>query len=399
MEQWQRDMTSWYPEFQALRHRLHQEPECPFQEHRTTQLIRELLTDWGAVVEDHPGLDTGLTALIHGAHPGPIVALREDIDALPMSENTGLPFSSCREGICHACGHDIHTAALLWAAKALCGLRDRLHGSVKLIFQCAEEVGAGAERMLALGALGPDRPEAVVGFHCDPKLPWDMVGLRYGPSNASFDILTWHITGQGGHGAYPQQCVDPVMVSGYLLTQLQTVISRVNSPTHPAVLTIGEIHGGTAPNIIPDQVTMRGTMRAFDPAIRQQLLDTIRRITTDGCRALGAEGVLVHDVGTPAIHNHPDIADRVARAVEETFGREHLQVIPEPSLGSDDFACWIDACGGRGVQFLVGSHDPQLPNSSLGLHVAENIFVDECLKTAAPVLVRFALDYLSSPRP
>ena len=238
----------------------------------------------------------------------------------------------------------------------------------------------------------------MVGFHCDPKLPWDTVGLRYGPSNASFDILTWHITGQGGHGAYPQQCVDPVMVSGYLLTQLQTVISRVNSPTHPAVLTIGEIHGGTAPNIIPDRVTMRGTMRAFDPAIRQQLLSAIRRITEEGCRALGAEGTLIHDVGTPAIHNHPDIADRVARAVEETFGREHLQVIPEPSLGSDDFACWIEACGGRGVQFLVGSHDPQLPNSSLGLHVAENIFVDECLKTAAPVLVRFALNYLSDPR-
>lgn len=142
---------------------------------------------------------------------------------------------------------------------------------------------------------------------------------------------------------------------------------------------------------------MRGTMRAFDPAIRQQLLDAIRRITEEGCRALGAEGTLIHDVGTPAIHNHPDIADRIARAVEETFGREHLQVIPEPSLGSDDFACWIEACGGRGVQFLVGSQDPQIPNSSLGLHVAENIFVDECLKTAAPVLVRFVLDYLSAP--
>lgn len=258
MEQWQIEMAGWYPEFQALRHQLHREPERSLQEYKTTQLIRELLAGWGAEVEEHPGLETGLTALIRGAHPGPTVALREDIDALPMGENTGLPFSSCREGLCHACGHDIHTAALLWAAKALCALRDRLHGSVKLIFQCAEEVGAGAEQMLALGALAPECPEAVVGFHCDPKLPWDTVGLRYGPSNASFDILTWHITGRGGHGAYPQQCVDPVMVSGYLLTQLQTVISRVNSPTHPAVLTIGEIHGGTAPNIIPDRVTMRG---------------------------------------------------------------------------------------------------------------------------------------------
>ena len=134
-------------------------------------------------------------------------------------------------------------------------------------------------------------------------------------------------------------------------------------------------------------------MRAFDPAIRQQLLDAIRRITEEGCRALGAERTLIHDMGTPAIHNHPDIADRIARAVEETFGRGAPSGHPGAPLGSDDFA-WIEACGGRGVQFLVGSQDPQIPNSSLGLHVAENIFVDECLKTAAPVLVRFVLDYL-----
>lgn len=120
MEQWQIEMAGWYPEFQALRHQLHREPERSLQEYKTTQLIRELLAGWGAEVEEHPGLETGLTALIRGAHPGPTVALREDIDALPMGENTGLPFSSCREGLCHACGHDIHTAALLWAAKALC---------------------------------------------------------------------------------------------------------------------------------------------------------------------------------------------------------------------------------------------------------------------------------------
>ena len=398
MENWKGRLEEWYKEQVEVRHMLHRNPELPYEERETTRFLKQQLKDWGIQVEELPGLETGVSAVIEGAHPGPMLVLREDIDALPILENTGLDFASQKSGVCHACGHDVHTAALLYAARALQQLREELHGSVKLIFQCAEEVGSGAYKMLEAGALKDCQPQAVVGFHCAPLLELGKIGVRRGPSNASFDILTWHITGQGGHGAYPQQCVDPVMVSGYLLTQLQTVISRVNSPTHPAVLTIGEIHGGTAPNIIPDRVTMRGTMRAFDPAIRQQLLSAIRRITEEGCRALGAEGTLIHDVGTPAIHNHPDIADRVARAVEETFGREHLQVIPEPSLGSDDFACWIEACGGRGVQFLVGSHDPQLPNSSLGLHVAENIFVDECLKTAAPVLVRFALNYLSDPR-
>lgn len=395
MEDWRKEMEEWTEEFIALRHRLHQEPELAFQEHGTTRLIRGLLEEYGAEVLDYPGLETGAAALIRGAHPGPTLALREDIDALPIRENTGLPFSSRREGVCHACGHDIHTAALLWAAKALCRRRDRLHGTVKLIFQCAEEVGAGAEKMLALGAMEPCPPEAVVGFHCDPKLPADTVGLRYGPSNASFDILSWTVTGQGGHGAYPQLCVDPVMVSGYLLTQLQAVVSRYNRPTHPAVLTIGEIHGGTAPNIIPSQVTMRGTLRAFDPELRRQLLETIRRITEEGCRAFGARGELSHDVGTPAIHNHPDIARRVALAAEAVWGADRLRVIGEPSLGSDDFACWIEACGGRGTQFLVGSQDPAVPNSGLGLHVAENIFVDQALVTAAPVLVQLALDYLA----
>ena len=238
MEQWQMEMSGWYPEFQALRHRLHREPERSFQEHGTTQLIRELLTGWGAEVEEHPGLETGLTALIRGAHPGPTIALREDIDALPMGENTGLPFSSCREGLCHACGHDIHTAALLWAAKALCRLRDRLHGSVKLIFQCAEEVGAGAEQMLALGALGPDRPEAVVGFHCDPKLPWDTVGLRYGPSNASFDILTWHITGPapktgqgGGTGGKPPHDSTASVPEGTFVQTTGLITSLLYDPS------------------------------------------------------------------------------------------------------------------------------------------------------------------------
>lgn len=394
MENWKRWLEDWYEEQVEVRHMLHRNPELPYEERETTRFLKQQLKDWGIQVEDLPGLETGVSAVIEGAHPGPMLVLREDIDALPILENTGLDFASQKPGMCHACGHDVHTAALLYAARALQQLREELHGSVKLIFQCAEEVGSGAYKMLEAGALKDCQPQAVVGFHCAPLLELGKIGVRRGPSNASFDIFTWTITGRGGHGAYPQRCVDPVVVSAHLITQLQTVVSRFNNPTHPAVLTVGEIHGGTAPNIIPDQVTMRGAMRAFDEELRQEMLEQIRQITQDCCAALGAKGEVSRDVGIPSIISDPEIADGVARAVEESQGQEHLHWVPEASMGSDDFSVWMEACGGRGVQFQVGTHDPACPNSGLGIHVAENIFPDEALKYAAPVLVQFAVDYL-----
>ena len=394
MEHWKEQLDGWYEEQVETRHRLHGRPELPYEERETTRFLKETLTAWGIRVEELPGLETGVSAVIEGAHPGPMLVLREDIDALPIQENTGLEFASRQDGVSHACGHDIHTTALLYAARSLLGQRDKLHGSVKLIFQCAEEVGSGAYKMLEAGALQNCQPQAVVGFHCAPLLELGKIGVRRGPSNASFDIFTWTITGQGGHGAYPYRCVDPVVVSAYLITQLQTVVSRFNCPLYPAVLTVGEIHGGTAPNIIPDQVTMRGSMRAFEPQQRQKMLEQIRRITQDCCSSLGAQGEVKRDVGIPSIISDPEIADGVARAVEESLGKEHLYWLPEPSMGSDDFSVWMEACNGRGVQFSVGTHDPARPNSGLGIHVAENIFPDSALKYAAPVLVQFALDYL-----
>lgn len=394
MENWKGWLEDWYEEQVEVRHMLHRNPELPYEERETTRFLKQQLKDWGIQVEDLPGLETGVSAVIEGAHPGPMLVLREDIDALPILENTGLDFASQKPGVCHACGHDVHTAALLYAARALQQLREELHGSVKLIFQCAEEVGSGAYKMLGAGALKDCHPQAVVGFHCAPLLELGKIGVRRGPSNASFDIFTWTITGRGGHGAYPQRCVDPVVVSAHLITQLQTVVSRFNNPTHPAVLTVGEIHGGTAPNIIPDQVIMRGAMRAFDEGLRQEMLEQIRQITRDCCAALGAKGEVSRDVGIPSIISDPEIADGVARAVEESLGQEHLHWVPEASMGSDDFSVWMEACGGRGVQFQVGTHDPACPNSGLGIHVAENIFPDEALRYAAPVLVQFAVDYL-----
>ena len=238
-----------YSEIQAVRHQLHRCPELGHREVETTRLIRACLEEYGAEVLDY-GFPTGLAARIRGGHPEKLLALREDIDALPILENTGLPFASQTPGVCHACGHDVHTAALLGCAKLLARRREELWGDVLLIFQCGEETFDGAAAMLSQGLFRDGTPHAVVGFHCAPDLPLGTISIREGIANASCDSIRLEVTGKGGHGAHPELCVDPVVLSAGLLMQLQTLVSRNNNPADPVVLTFGEIHGGTAPNIL-----------------------------------------------------------------------------------------------------------------------------------------------------
>ena len=236
-----------YSEIQAIRHKLHRCPELGHREVETTRLIRACLEEYGAEVLDY-GFPTGLAARIRGGHPGKLLALREDIDALPILENTGLPFASQTPGVCHACGHDVHAAALLGCAKLLARHREELWGDVLLIFQCGEETFDGAAAMLSQGLFRDGTPDAVVGFHCAPDLPLGTISIREGIANASCDSIRLEVTGKGGHGAHPELCVDPVVLSAGLLMQLQTLVSRNNNPADPVVLTFGEIHGGPAPS-------------------------------------------------------------------------------------------------------------------------------------------------------
>ena len=223
-----------YSEIQAVRHQLHRCPELGHREVETTRLIRACLEEYGAEVLDY-GFPTGLAARIRGGHPGKLLALREDIDALPILENTGLPFASQTPGVCHACGHDVHTAALLGCAKLLARRREELWGDVLLIFQCGEETFDGAAAMLSQGLFRDGTPHAVVGFHCAPDLPLGTISIREGIANASCDSIRLEVTGKGGHGAHPELCVDPVVLSAGLLMQLQTLVSRNNNPADPVV--------------------------------------------------------------------------------------------------------------------------------------------------------------------
>ena len=228
----------------AIRRHIHRHPELSNKEYKTTEFIREKLTEYGVEIAEI-GMKTGVVAVIRGGKPGKTVAIREDIDALPMKELTGLPFASENDGACHSCGHDIHTTVLLYCAKVLSEIREELAGTVMLIFQPAEE-HMGAGELVDCNFTQVAKPDAFIGLHVSPEIDAGSIGLKKGPANASNDFFNIKIKGKGGHGAHPENCIDPVVISGYVITQLQTVISRENYPVYPGVLTIGSIHGGTA---------------------------------------------------------------------------------------------------------------------------------------------------------
>lgn len=382
MKQQEHDLTQ-------LRHQLHREPELGHAEYKTTRLIRNRLLACGAEILPCR-CDTGVAALIRGGKEGPLIALREDIDALPITENTGLPFASCTAGVSHSCGHDIHTTALLGCAQYLCENRSALRGSVMLIFQCAEECCDGAMTMLDAGLFDVYRPERVLGFHCAPSLPLGKVGVCRGASNASCDTVVLRVIGKGGHGAHPDACVDPVSISAYLLTQLQTIISREKDPTAPSVLTFGSIHGGTAPNIIPNEVILQGTLRTFSKPVRSAHKEAVKRIADCCARAMNGRCEVRFEKGMPPLVNTESSTDAVIHAARQVLGEEAVDESVPPSLGSDDFSCLLDACGGEGIQFLIGTGDKSVPTSMLGLHVAENIFPDAAIIPAAAVLAQTA---------
>ena len=381
-----------YSYVRAMREHLHRCPELGHQEQQTTAFIRKALESYGIPVLEL-GLNTGVAAKITGGHPGKLLAIREDIDALPIQENTGLPFASQVPGISHACGHDIHTAALLGCAQYLVQQQQQLHGDVLLIFQCAEESCDGAASMLEKG-LFSQVPDGIIGFHCAPALPLGTVGILAGICDASCDTITLTVHGAGGHGAHPEDCVDPIVMSAGLLMQLQTLISRSNRATDPVVLTFGEIQGGTAPNIIPDRVILRGTLRTFDDSVRQAHLHRIRKLSQEFCAAMGGSCTVQVEKGMPPLINALDICEQLEKSVQRALGADKITTQLTPSMGSDDFSCLLKACGNHGVQFLLGTAIKDIPQTTLGLHVAENIFPSEALPYAVAALAQFAVDFL-----
>lgn len=375
-----------------IRRHIHKYPELSNQEFNTTALIREKLTKYGVEIAEI-GLATGVLGILKGGKPGKTVALREDIDALPMPELTGLPYASSVENVCHSCGHDIHTAVLLACAKALASVKDELSGNVMFIFQPAEEKGSGARQFLEKNFDRILKPDVFLGLHVSPDYDAGTIALKKGPANASCDTFQIKVTGKGGHGAHPENFVDPVAISGYLLTQLQTVVSRVNHPVFPAVLTIGSIHGGTAPNIVPDSVTMSGTLRTLDPKSRKECQNAIDQIVANCCQAMRGAGEVFWEKGMPPLVNSDFVIDAISEAASRAIGAENVRFFGEPSLGSEDFSYFFPAYA-PGAQFRLGSGSAD-PATRQGIHNAKNVFDDSCIETGAAVLVEFTRTFLA----
>jgi len=321
----------------ARRH-LHTNPELSYQEYQTAKFVADKLKDLGLKpVEGIAG--TGIVVLIEGRNPGKkSIALRADMDALPIQETNTVPYKSKNPGVMHACGHDVHTASLLGTAKILNEVRNQFEGSVKLIFQPGEEKNpGGASLMIKEGVLDSPKPAAIIGQHVMPLVPVGKVGFREGMYMASSDEIYLTVIGKGGHGAAPELAIDPVVIAAHIIIALQQIISRNASPKQPTVLTFGKISAEGATNIIPGEVSMAGTFRALDEQWREEGLKKIKKMAEGIAESMGGRCEVVISKGYPYLKNDTVLTRRLRRAAEEYVGKENVVDI-DLTLGSEDFA-------------------------------------------------------------
>ncbi len=350
-----------FSEVVALRRDIHLHPELSYEEKRTTALITNYLVALG-ITPEKPLLDTGVIALIHGEHKagkGKVLALRADIDALPLHEENLHDFCSLESGKMHACGHDMHTAMLLGAAKILSGMKDELEGDVLLVFQPAEEKApGGAKPLLDAGLFKRFNPAMIIGQHCFPNVETGKVALCKGSFMAAADELYFTVTGQGGHASAPHRAADPVLAAAHIITAVQHLVSRVVPPHEPAVVSIASIHGGNAPNVIPRQVTMSGTMRTMSEDIRSLVQERLRQTVTHVAAGLGVNAEIEIRKGYPVLFNDLAVTEKAESICREYLGADNV-LESEPLMTAEDFAYYLQECPGTFWQIGTGTlqHD------------------------------------------
>ncbi|HEY9857289.1 MAG TPA: amidohydrolase [Stenomitos sp.] len=378
------------PEMVANRRDFHMHPELGFEEVRTAGRLVQLLTGYGLEVETMVG--TGVVAYLRGAKPGKTLLVRADIDALPVQEIATPPYRSIHDGKMHACGHDAHMAILLGVARVLAKRQNELAGTVKLVFQPAEEGPGGALPMIEAGVLEAPKVEAAIGFHVWNTLPVGQIGVRSGPVMANTDQFDLFIEGKGGHGAMPHLSVDAIAVAGQVITALQTIVSRNVSPLDSAVLTLGKIRGGDRHNIIAQTVELSGTVRSFSPAVGDLLPTRIEALVSGITRAMGASYRLDYQRTYPATVNDPGMTELVRQAAVKVVGEEHV-VEAEPSMGGEDMAYFLKEV--PGCYFFIGTANPEkgLDNP----HHHPSFDIDERgLSLGAKVVIQAIYDYLGA---
>lgn len=324
------------PEFIDVRHHLHAHPELSYQEFETARFVQQKLQSFGIPFEVKA--TTGVIGLIKGKNPDKrVIALRGDMDALPIQEENDVPYRSTRDGIMHACGHDVHTTCLLGAAKILNELKDEWEGTVKLIFQPGEEKNpGGASLLIREGVLENPKPASIFGLHVHPGLAVGKMSFRSGKVMASADELYITIKGKGGHAASPHLCIDPILIASHLIISLQQIVSRNNNPHNPTVLSITAIQGGSTTNVIPNEVKLKGTFRAMDEEWRFKAHGLLRNMATNLVKSMGGEIDLLIDVGYPSVYNNEALHEIALAKAAEYIGPANVEET-EKRMGAEDF--------------------------------------------------------------
>ena len=367
------------PEMKEWRQHLHRHPELAFDCHETAAFVVGKLKEFG-VDEIHEGIaKTGIVAIINGQGAGPTIGLRADMDALPIEEMTGAEHASTVPGKMHACGHDGHTTMLLGAAKYLCETR-RFKGRVALLFQPAEEDGGGGQVMVQEGVMDRFGVTQVYGIHNAPNIPFGHFQTTPGPLMASVDTAFVYVTGRGGHGATPHECVDPVVAVVGMVSAIQTILSRNVYALDQAVISVTQIHTGTASNIIPEEAMFCATIRCFNPEVRELLKKRVYEIVEGHAAAYGVSARIDYDWGYPATINHPDETDFAADVAREISGEAAVDARSAREMGSEDFSYMLEAR--PGAYLFLGA------GPGAGLHHAAYDFNDEIAPIGATFFAR-----------
>lgn len=384
-----RDLTGTITE---MRRDLHRHPELGFQEVRTSKKVSDVLSELG--VEHRTGVaGTGVLATIRGAAPGRTVALRADMDGLPIEEKTENPARSETKGVMHACGHDGHVSILLATASILQKRREDFAGTVRLAFQPAEEGLGGAVPLLEQGALEDPHADAAFALHIWNSTAVGNIAIAPGPVMAAADEFSIRVVGRGGHGSQPQATIDPVVAASEIVTALQSVVNRNIDPLEPAVLTVATIHGGTAHNVIPAEVEMTGTIRSFRTDVRETLISRLKEVAEGTARAFGARAEVTIGSGYPVTENHAAMTDLARSVAARTVGAEKV-VHARPVMGAEDFSYFLKKV--PGCMVFLGSCNPPK-----GLHHPHHSalfdFDEACLPIGVELMSGLALEFLARP--
>jgi len=375
----------------AIRRHLHQHPELSFQEYETQKFVKSELEKIG-FQNIITKANTGLVVTIEGKNPTKkCIALRADMDALPIQELNDAPYKSQNDGVMHACGHDVHTTCLLGAAKILFPLKDQMEGTIKFIFQPGEEVApGGASIMIKEGVLENPKPESIIGLHVFPDLPAGQVGFKSGQYMASSDEIFITVKGKGGHAALPHKVVDPIVVAANIIISLQQITSRKCNPIVPNVLSFGKIQGGFTNNVIPNEVHLEGTLRTFDEVWRKEALAFIKNISESIATSFGATAEVTIPDGYPSLYNAPELTAKMETYAKEYLGEEQVKPL-EIRMTAEDFSFYaqkVDGCFYR-----LGTNQNNIAKTT-PVHTAYFDVDESCLSVGAGLMAWLAIQEL-----